>query len=64
MHYKGQAIKLVNVAERLETGKQSPGIGVVVSEVGMSEAWRGFCRPVAIILKHYECRACPADAKQ
>ena len=43
----GPAIKGVSVAERVKAGAEKPNRGNVPAPAGMSEAWRGFCRPVA-----------------
>jgi len=50
MAANGPAIKGVSVAERMEAGAVSPNRGNVPVPAGMSEAWRGFCRPVASFL--------------
>jgi hypothetical protein len=46
----GPAIKGVSVAERVEAGAVKPNRGNVPAPAGRSEAWRGFCRPVASFL--------------
>jgi hypothetical protein len=46
----GPAIKVVSVAERVKAGAVSPHRVRVPLPAGMSEAWRGFCRPVASFL--------------
>jgi hypothetical protein len=46
----GPAIKGVSVAERMKTGAVKPNRGRVPVPAGMSEAWRGFCHPVASYL--------------
>jgi hypothetical protein len=46
----GPAIKGVSVAERVKAGAVKPNRGRVLVPTGMSEAWRGFCRPVASFL--------------
>ena len=46
----GPAIKGVSVAERMKAGAVKPNRGNVPAPAGMSEAWRGFCRPVASFL--------------
>jgi|GEM_PF-4532247 len=43
----GPAIKVVSVAERVKAGAEKLSRGRVLVPAGMSEAWRGFCRPVA-----------------
>jgi hypothetical protein len=50
MKPNGPAIKGVSVAEREKAGAVSPNRGRVPAPAGMSEAWRGFCRPVASFL--------------
>ena len=50
MAYNGPAIKGVSVAERVKAGAVSPNRGNVPAPAGRSEAWRGFCRPVASFL--------------
>ena len=47
MPYNGPAIKGVSVAERVKAGAVSLNRGRVPAPAGRSEAWRGFCRPVA-----------------
>ena len=46
----GPAIKVVSVAERVKAGAEKLPRGRVLVPAGMSEAWRGFCRPVASFL--------------
>jgi hypothetical protein len=46
----GPAIKAVSVAERVKAGAVSPNRGNVPVPAVMSEAWRGFCHPVASLL--------------
>jgi len=46
----GPAIKGVSVAERLKAGAVLCHRGRVLVPAGRSEAWRGFCRPVASFL--------------
>jgi hypothetical protein len=46
----GPAIKGVSVAERVKAGAVNPNRGRVPAPAGKSEAWRGFCRPVASFL--------------
>ena len=46
----GPAIKGVSVAERVKAGAVSPHRVRVPLPAGMSEAWRGFCSPVANFL--------------
>src|SRR5664280_1774250 len=46
----GPAIKGVSVAERLKAGAEKLSRGRVLVPAGRSEAWRGFCRPVASFL--------------
>jgi len=46
----GPAIKGVSVAERVKAGAVSPNRGNVPAPAGMSEAWNGFCHPVASFL--------------
>jgi len=50
MPANGPAIKGVSVAERVETGAVLCHRGNVPTPAGKSEAWRGFCRPVASFL--------------
>src|SRR5664280_2027498 len=46
----GPAIKGVSVAERVKAGAGKLSRGRVLVPAGKSEAWRGFCRPVASFL--------------
>jgi hypothetical protein len=46
----GPAIKGVSVAERMEAGAVFPNRVRIPAPAGKSEAWRGFCRPVASFL--------------
>ena len=46
----GPAIKGVSVAERVKAGAEKLSRGRVPAPAGMSEAWRGFCHPVASFL--------------
>jgi len=46
----GPAIKGVSVAERVKAGAEKLSRGRVLVPAGRSEAWRGFCRPVASFL--------------
>jgi hypothetical protein len=46
----GPAIKGVSVAERVKAGAVKPNRGNIPVPAVMSEAWRGFCRPVASFL--------------
>jgi len=46
----GPAIKGVSVAERVEAGVEKLSRGRVLVPAGKSEAWRGFCHPVASFL--------------
>jgi hypothetical protein len=46
----GPAIKGVSVAERMEAGAEKLSRGRVLEPARTSEAWRGFCRPVASFL--------------
>jgi hypothetical protein len=46
----GPAIKGVSVAERVKAGAVKPNRGNVPVPAGKSEAWRGFCHPVASFL--------------
>jgi len=46
----GPAIKVVSVAERVKAGAVKLNRGRVLVPAGRSEAWRGFCRPVASFL--------------
>jgi hypothetical protein len=48
--HNGPAIKAVSVAERMKAGAESPHRVRVPVPAVMSEAWRGFCRPVASFL--------------
>ena len=48
--HNGPAIKGVSVAERVKAGAVSSNRGNVPAPAGTSEAWRGFCRPVASFL--------------
>jgi len=48
--YNGPTIKGVSVAERVKAGAVKPNRGNVPAPAGRSEAWRGFCRPVASFL--------------
>jgi class 3 adenylate cyclase len=50
MAYNGPAIKGVSVAERMEAGAEKLSRGRVLVPARMSEAWRGFCCPVASFL--------------
>jgi len=50
IRHNGPAIKGVSVAERVKAGAVSPNRGRDPVPAGMSEAWRGFCRPVASFL--------------
>ena len=50
INYNGPAIKVVSVAERVEAGTEKLSRGNVLAPAGKSEAWRGFCRPVASFL--------------
>jgi len=50
MHYNGPAIKGVSVTERVKAGAVKPNRGRVPAPAGRSEAWRGFCCPVASFL--------------
>jgi hypothetical protein len=50
MPANGPAIKGVSVAERMEAGAESPHRVRVPLPAVMSEAWRGFCHPVANFL--------------
>ena len=50
MAYNGPAIKGVSVAERMEAGAEKLSRGRVLVPAIMSEAWRGFCCPVASFL--------------
>ena len=47
----GPAIKGVSVAERMKAGAEKLSRGRVLVPAGRSEAWRGFCRPVASFLR-------------
>ena len=47
----GPAIKGVSVAERVKAGAVLCHRGRVLVPAGKSEAWRGFCRPVASFLR-------------
>ena len=44
MHYNGPAIKLGNVAEQMEAGKEKFPLLDNAFEAVMSEAWRAFCQ--------------------
>ena len=46
----GPAIKGVSVAERVKAGAEKLSRGRVLVPAVKSEAWRGFCRPVASFL--------------
>ena len=48
--HNGPAIKGVSVAERVQAGAEKLSRGRVLVPAGTSEAWRGFCRPVASFL--------------
>ena len=48
--HNGPAIKGVSVAERMKAGVMKPNRGRVPVPAGKSEAWRGFCHPVASFL--------------
>ena len=50
MTANGPAIKGVSVAERVKAGAVKPNRGNIPVPAVMSEAWRGFCRPVASFL--------------
>jgi len=50
INHNGPAIKGVSVAERMEAGAEKLSRGRVLVPAGKSEAWRGFCRPVASFL--------------
>jgi hypothetical protein len=50
MNANGPAIKGVSVAERMKAGAVKPNRGRVLVPAGRSEAWRGFCHPVASFL--------------
>src|SRR5664280_471657 len=50
MHHNGPAIKGVSVAERVKAGAEKLSWGRVLVPAERSEAWRGFCRPVASFL--------------
>jgi hypothetical protein len=50
MTANGPAIKGVSVAERVQAGAEKLSRGRVLVPAGTSEAWRGFCRPVASFL--------------
>ena len=50
MNANGPAIKGVSVAERVKAGAEKLYRGNVPVPAGRSEAWRGFCRPVASFL--------------
>jgi hypothetical protein len=50
LKHNGPAIKGVSVAERVKAGAMSPNRGRVPAPAGRSEAWRGFCHPVASFL--------------
>jgi hypothetical protein len=52
----GPAIKAVSVAERMEAGAEKLSRGRVLVPAGMSEAWRGFCRPGARFCEVYVFR--------
>ena len=56
MNANGPAIKGVSVAERVQAGAVKPNRGNVPAPAGRSEAWRGFCHPVASFFEFYECR--------
>jgi len=48
--HNGPAIKGVSVAERVKAGAVKPNRSNVPAPAGKSEAWRGFCHPVASFL--------------
>ena len=50
LKHNGPAIKVVSVAERMEAGAEKLSRGRVPAPAVMSEAWRGFCSPVANFL--------------
>ena len=50
LNANGPAIKGVSVAERVKAGAEKLSRGRVPAPAGMSEAWRGFCHPVASFL--------------
>jgi len=50
LNANGPAIKGVSVAERVKAGAEKLSRGRVLVPAIMSEAWRGFCRPVASFL--------------
>ena len=50
MKPNGPAIKGVSVAERMKAGAGKLSRGRILVPAGKSEAWRGFCRPVASFL--------------
>ena len=50
LNANGPAIKGVSVAERVKAGAEKLSRGRVLVPAERSEAWRGFCRPVASFL--------------
>jgi hypothetical protein len=64
MNANGPAIKGVSVAERMKAGAVKPNWGRVPAPAGMSEAWRGFCRPVASFLSFTSVAPRPVRAKR
>jgi len=44
INHNGPAIKLENVAEQMEAGKEKIPLLENAPEAGMSEAWRAFCK--------------------
>jgi len=50
MPANGPAIKGVSVAERVKAGAEKLSQGRVPAPAVMSEAWRGFCHPIASFL--------------